>query len=105
MNESWVFQTIWYLILVFNANEIKIAEFIQESVFVRRNPCAEIESEFDIWIWKAHSLSIPFNRWVFECVKTALKCKNLKVVMICIPLFLAHLIIIYKASANVFTNF
>ena len=34
--------------LVFNANKIKIVEFTQESVFMRRKPCAEIENEFDI---------------------------------------------------------
>ena len=37
-----------WLILVFNANKIKIVEFTQESVFMRRKPCAEIESEFDV---------------------------------------------------------
>ena len=36
------------LILVFNDNKIKIVEFTQESVFIRRKPCAEIESEFDV---------------------------------------------------------
>ena len=45
------------LVLVFNANEIKIVEFIQESVFMHRKPCAAIESEFDVWIWKLYSLS------------------------------------------------
>ena len=40
-NHSW-------LILEFNANEIIIVEFIQESVFVRLKPFAEIESEFDV---------------------------------------------------------
>ena len=37
-----------FLILVFNANKIKIAEFTQESMFMQRKPCAEIESEFDV---------------------------------------------------------
>ena len=36
------------LILEFNANEITIVEFIQESVFVNLKPFAEIESEFDV---------------------------------------------------------
>ena len=45
------------LVLVFNANEIKIVEFIQESVFMHRKPCAAIESEFDVLIWKLYSLS------------------------------------------------
>ena len=47
-------------------------------MFMRRKPCAEIESEFDVLIWKVHSLSIPSNRWAFDCVKTtpnALKSK------------------------------
>ena len=30
--------------VVFNTNKIRIAEFIQETVFVPRKPCAEIES-------------------------------------------------------------
>ena len=30
--------------LVFNTNKIRTAEFIQETVFVPRKPCAEIES-------------------------------------------------------------
>ena len=32
-------------ILVFNANEVKIT---QEFVFMRKKPCAEMESEFDV---------------------------------------------------------
>ena len=36
------------MILVFNANKIKIVEFTQESVFMIRKTCAEIESEFDV---------------------------------------------------------
>ena len=36
------------LILVFTANKIKIVEFTQESVFMRRKPYAEIESKFDV---------------------------------------------------------
>ena len=36
------------LVLVFNTNEIKIVEFTQESLFMRRKPCAAIESEFDV---------------------------------------------------------
>ena len=51
---------------------------------MRRKSCAEIESEFNVWIWKVHSLSIPSDRWAFDCVKTAVKFKNLKIV-ICIP--------------------
>ena len=73
---------------------MKIVKFIQESLFMCRAPYAEIESEFDVWIWKVHSLSIPSDRWAFDCVKTAVKFKNLKIVVICIPLLLAHLIII-----------
>ena len=87
-----------YLILVFNANKIKIVEFTQESVFMHRKPCAETESEFDVYIWKVHSLSIPSDRWAFDSVKTALKFKNLKIVVICIPLLMAHLIIICKCK-------
>ena len=30
---------------IFNVNKIKIVEFTQESVFMRRKSCAEIESE------------------------------------------------------------
>ena len=41
-------KTYSQLILEFNANEITIVEFIQESVFVRLKPFAEIESEFDV---------------------------------------------------------
>ena len=26
---------------------------------MRRKPCTEIENEFDVWIWKVHSLSVP----------------------------------------------
>ena len=36
------------MILVFNANKSKIVAFTQESVFVGRKPCAEIENEFEI---------------------------------------------------------
>ena len=36
------------LILVFDAKKIKIVEFTQESVFMRKKPCAEIENEFDV---------------------------------------------------------
>ena len=46
---------------------MKIVEFIQE--FMPRKSCADIESEFDVWIWKMHSLSIPSDRWAFDCVK------------------------------------
>ena len=71
-----------WLILVFNANKIKIVEFIQESMFMRRKPCAEIENKFDVRILKVHSLSIPYDRWAFDCVKTAVKSKNLEIVVI-----------------------
>ena len=93
------------LILVFSANKIKIVEFTQESLFMRRKPCAEIESEFDVWIWKVYSLCISSYRWAFDCVKTAVKFENWKIVVICIPLILAHLIIIYIVSTNVLPNF
>ena len=73
---------------------------------MHRKPCGEIESEFDVWIWKVHSLSIPSDRWAFERVKTAVKFKNLKIVVICEkPLLLAYLITIEKVSAIIFTNF
>ena len=36
------------LILVFKGNKIKIVEFTQEYVFMRRKPCAERENEFDV---------------------------------------------------------
>ena len=36
------------MILVFNANKIKIVEFTQKSVFIHRKPCDEVENEFDI---------------------------------------------------------
>ena len=39
---------IHQLILVFYANKIKIGEFTQESVFMRRKPCAKGESKFDV---------------------------------------------------------
>ena len=35
-------------ILVFDANKIEMVEFTQESVFMGRKPCAELESEFDV---------------------------------------------------------
>ena len=44
------------------------------------------ENEFDIWFWKMLFLSILSDRWTFDCVKTAVKLKNLKIVMICMPL-------------------
>ena len=46
---------------------MKIVEFNQEFVFMPRKSCAEIESEFDVWIWKVHSRSIPPDRWAFDC--------------------------------------
>ena len=88
------------LILVFKANKIKIVEFTQESVFVLRKLCAEIEREFDVWIWKVHSVSIPSNRRAFDCVKTAVKFKNLKIIVICIPLLFAHIKGKCKFSVN-----
>ena len=39
------------------------------------------------------SLSIPSDKWNFDRVKTALKLNNLKIVVICIPQSLAHVII------------
>ena len=82
-----------------------MVEFIQESVFVRLKPVAEMESEFDVWFWKMYSLSIPSDRWIFDRVKTALKLKNVKIVVICIPLPSVYLIIIQKLSTSVFFNF
>ena len=61
---------------------------------MHRKPCAEIESEFDVWTWKVHSLSIPSDRWAFDYVKTEVKIKNLKIVVISIPLLQVRLIII-----------
>ena len=51
-----------WLILELNANESTIVEFIQEYVFVRLKPFAEIESKFDVWFWKMYFLSIPSGR-------------------------------------------
>ena len=51
---------------------------------MRRKPWAEIDSEFDVWIWKVHYLSISSDRWAFDCVETEVKFKNLKIVVICI---------------------
>ena len=48
-----------------------------------------------------YSLSIPSDRWIFDRVKTALKLKNVKIVVICIPLPLVYLIIIQKLSTSV----
>ena len=79
--------------MVVNANKIKIVEFTQESAFMRGKRCAEIESELDVWIWKVYSVSIPSDRWAFDFVKTAVKFKNLQIVVISIPLLLAHLVI------------
>ena len=31
-----------------DSNKIEIVEFTQESVFMGRKPCAELESEFDV---------------------------------------------------------
>ena len=51
---------------------------------MRRKPWAEIDSEFDVWIWKVHYLSISSDRWAFDCVETEVRFKNLKIVVICI---------------------
>ena len=63
---------------------------------MRRKLCAEMVNEFDVWLWKAHSRSISSDRWNFDCVKAAVKLKNLKIIVICKPLHLAHLIVIEK---------
>ena len=60
----------------------KRVEFTQQSMFVRKKPCAEIESKFDVWFWKVYSLSIPSYRWTFDCAKTAVKLKSLKIVVV-----------------------
>ena len=78
-------------ILAFNSNKIKIVDFTQEFVFVRKNLVLGIENEFNVWFWKMHFLSILYDRWTFDCVRTAVKLKNLKIVVIFIPLPLAHL--------------
>ena len=51
---------------------------------MHRKPWAEIDSEFDVWIWKVHYLSISSDRWAFDCVETEVRFKNLKIVVICI---------------------
>ena len=72
---------------------------------MRKKPCAEIECEFDVWIWKVNSLFIPSDIWAFDRVKTAVKSKTWKSSWFYILLFLIHLVIMWKVSANVFTNF
>lgn len=52
------------LILVFDSDKIKIVKFIQDSVFVRRKPGAEIERVLDICFWKMYSLFISSNIWL-----------------------------------------
>ena len=79
--------------LVFNINKIRTVEFIRETVFAPRKSCAETESEFGVRFWEVYSLSIPSDRWIFDYVKTTVKHKSLKIILICIPLPLAHWII------------
>ena len=43
-----------------------------------RKPCAEIESEFDVYIWKVHSLSIPSDSWAFWLCKNCSKIQELE---------------------------
>ena len=64
-----------YLVLVINANKIKIAEFIQKSMFVRGSPCAKIGCLKCTWclIMENVYFICSIQHGIFDCAKTVVK--------------------------------